>query len=290
MLGSKAEGTTTRWGKAHVWWQQTPQMDLDRWGVLTTLALYADEEGLCYPSQATIARALKRSRPWVNRVIGELAYLGFIEKTARTRSSNAGTTSCEYRLISDPVEFATRKGGVITVTPSCQSQDTPRPANDTPCHPDDTTQSKPKQNNLARPAARDHSPKHTETSREATEREPVPTDWTPSADAMLRACTISPDVDLATHAVMFASRSRSKGYLYTPGRVDEAWIAWLAEDRLKYHRSGRSGPEDRRPHRMAPPLDPGEKRFAAWATAAAAPKLGSEPPLPGRKEAENPWM
>jgi hypothetical protein len=289
MLRSRAEGTTMRWGKAHVWWQQTPEMDLDRWGVLTTLALYADDQGLCYPSQATIARALKKSRPWVNRVIGELADLGFIEKTARTRSSNAGTTSCEYRVISDPLEFASRTGRVTSVTSPCQDQDTPCPANDTPCHHGDTTQSKPKQNKLARPAARDPSEKDAGRERSHTELEPVPVDWAPSANTLNKARTISPNEDLEAHAVMFANRSRSKGYVFARGRVDEAWLGWLAEDRVKNHRKGRCDSlETPRPGVRAS-REPGARRFAAWAAAAAAPKMRAGVLAPGRPEGENPW-
>ncbi|MEI8395241.1 MAG: helix-turn-helix domain-containing protein [Rhodospirillaceae bacterium] len=42
--------------------------------VLVTLKRHADfASGEAFPSQATIARKLGRSRPWVNRVIAELA-------------------------------------------------------------------------------------------------------------------------------------------------------------------------------------------------------------------------
>jgi hypothetical protein len=257
-------------------------MDLDRWGVLTTLALYADENGLCYPSQATIAQALKKSRPWVNRVIGDLAEAGLIRKTFRIRASNGGTTSCEYRVITNPNDLVDGRQGVTCRTPPCQGDDIPR-------HPPDRTQSKPKQNNLARPAPCDPSEKYVGSGRIDTELEPVPEDWAPSADTMGRARTISPDEDLETHAVMFANRSRSKGYVFARGRVDEAWLAWLAEDRLKHLRKGRPDTPDLHRPGIGPKRDPGDRRFAAWAVAAAAPKLKAGAAVPGRAEAENPW-
>jgi hypothetical protein len=278
----QAQGLTTRWGKAQAWWQQAPGMDLDRWGVLTTLALYADEDGLCYPSQATIARALKRSRPWVNRVIGDLAEAGLIRKTSRTRASNGGTTSCEYRVITDPNDVVGVGDGVTRATPL-------RHRDDTPCHRGDTNQPEIKQNNPARPDARDLSEKQPLSDRADTEREPVPADWAPSADTMDKARAVSPDEDLEAHAVMFANRSRSKGYLFARGRVDQAWLAWLAEDRLKQHRKGRvDTPGLQRPG-MGQPRDPGERRFAAWAAAADGPKLPMGAPTPRRPEGENPW-
>jgi hypothetical protein len=257
-------------------------MDLDRWGVLTTLALYADADGLCYPSQATIARVLKRSRPWVNRVIADLADAGLIRKTARTRTGNGGTTSCEYRLVMDPNERLETHPGVTGGTPGCHADDTPR-------HPADRTQYKLKHNNLARPTMRDPSEITAVSDKTNMAREPVPADWTPSANAMERARTLSPDEDLSTHAAMFASRSRAKNYLYATDRIDDAWLAWLAEDRLKHHRKARPDAPAIRAVGLGSSGDPGAKRYAAWAAAASVPKLRTVMPPPGRQEAENPW-
>jgi len=257
-------------------------MNLDRWGVLTTLALYADEEGLCYPSQATIARALKRSRPSVNRVIRDLADAGLIRKTSRTRASNGGTTSCEYRLITDPNELVGPNGPVARETPSCHPDDRA-------CHRDDTTQSKHKQNNLARPVAPDPSEKQAGSSRADAERESVPDDWAPLADTMEKARAVSPNEDLEAHAAMFANRSRSKGYLFAKDRVDDAWLAWLAEDRVKQHRRGRQDAAETQQPGARSPRDPGERRYAAWAAAAGTTKLTARVSAPARLEGENPW-
>jgi hypothetical protein len=259
-------------------------MDLDRWGVLTTLALYADEHGVCYPSQAVIARALKRSRPWVNRVIGELDHLGFIQKTARTRSSNNGTTSCEYRIVTDPRHFQPGSNGVTARTPA-------RHDDDRDCHRHDRTQSETKQNNPAAPSARDPVENHVEAKPADAGREPVPADWTPSDATMARARTLRPDEDLEAHAVMFASRSRAKDYRYAAGQIEDAWLSWLAEDRIKAHRTRKVADEPPRRVNIDSRRDPGERRFAAWATAAATPRQRATAPAPAptRAETDNPW-
>lgn len=49
--------------------------------VLTALAVHADRSGICWPSQATIAALTKLDRSTVNRVIGRLVGMGFVEKS-----------------------------------------------------------------------------------------------------------------------------------------------------------------------------------------------------------------
>lgn len=281
-MGHHHETTITRWGKAHAWWQQVPDMDLDRWGVLTTLATYADENGLCYPSQATIARSLKRSRPWVNRVIGELAQAGLIQKTSRTRAGNNGTTSCEYRIVTDPGQLSDGERLVSRTTPPGHDGDTAR-------HPGDTTQPETKQNNPAPAAARDPDENNSRGRPADAKRQPVPDDWAPSPATMAVAVRLRPDEDLEAHVLMFASRSRANGYLYASGQVDQAWLGWLAEDRLRERRKGRTGDDARAWANSGPPRDAGERRFAAWAAAAAVPRAKARAPTKARREADNPW-
>jgi hypothetical protein len=278
----QADSTTTRWGKVPVWWQQMPGMDLDRWGVLTTLSLYADENGVCFPSQATIARGLKRSRPWVNRVIGDLAKAGLIRKTSRTRAGNAGTTSCEYRLVTDRSEVDGQICAVPTVTPACHDDDMA-------CPPGDRTQLESEQNIPARPEARDPTNTHRIETQSGIEREAVPPDWEPSPATMEKARALMPEEDLAAHAIMFASRCKANGYQYVRGQVDEAWLGWLAEDRLKQHKKGREGPKDRGTGSLGMLQDHKERRFAAWAAAAAAPRLKTTTPACTEPELANPW-
>jgi hypothetical protein len=284
-MSHQPERTTTRWGKAHAWWQTLPDVDLDRWGVLTTLSLYADENGICHPSQATLARALKRSRPWVNRVISDLTEVGLLHKTARTRSTNAGTTSCEYRIVTNPAELRRRADHVTTPTPACHDDDKLSHSGDTPCHQGDTTQFGTKQNNPVRPDARDARCQSVQTERREPQRTvPLPPDWRPSAMAMEAAQGLCPAVNLETHAAMFAAKCRSKGYQYLPDGIDDAWLAWLLEDRLRDdNRRVQPGkhalPRARVSTVRLTPSDIAQQRFEAWAASAAAP------PLP----TANPW-
>jgi hypothetical protein len=266
------ERTTTRWGKAHGWWLLHPMMDADRFCILAALSTYADDQGTCHPSQATLARHLKRSRPWVNRVIAELTEFGLIEKRARTRSGNAGTTSCEYRLVAQSGMNIQDEAPATQMTASRQD-------GDAPCQDGDTTQSKTKQNQYTRPGTRD--PNSQSIQPEAKKRprtEPVPQAWRPSAEVVAVAKTLCPAVDLDAHAVMFAAKSRSKGYHYLTNAIDDAWLAWLLEDGMR-NDVGKN-PQRKNVGPGAPfttvrlsPYEIAEQRFAAWAASAASPPL-----------------
>jgi len=242
------------------------------------LSTYADREGTCHPSQATLARHLKRSRPWVNRVISDLTAYGLIEKSSRTRSSNAGTTSCEYRLVIKPEPVIEHEPPVPPVTHPCQTADTP-------CHDSDTTQLKTKHNQHTRPEARD-APVRSIPTRKTEQQpiQPVPPDWQPSVATKKAAKGLCPAVDLKAHALMFAAKCRAKGYHYLPDAIDDAWLAWLLEDRLRSD-NRRDQPRNKTPHgadsgavRLTP-HEIAQQRLSAWASAAIAP------PLP----TDNPW-
>lgn len=284
-MSNVSDNQTARWGKVHAWWLLHPMINADRFCILSALASYADERGLCHPSQATLARHLKRSRPWVNRVVRELTEIGLVRKTARTRSGNAGTTSCEYRLVERHDAAGTGDYPVTVVTPPDRDVDSP-------CHAGDTTQSITKQNRHPRSAVvGGHADDCAMEARRTTSQVDlgtVPVDWVPSDTAMAKAGTFCPGTDLEAHAMMFASRSRSKGYRYAHGGLDDAWLAWLAEDRLKH---GLDGGGRRSAERSGSARDGsrdvGERRFAAWANAAAAPRVGmARPERPAR---DNPW-
>jgi len=271
-MGDTEQLRTTRWGKAHGWWLLHPMMDADRFCILAALSTYADEDGTCHPSQATLARHLKKSRPWVNRVIGELTKYGLIEKTARTRSGNAGTTSCEYRLVAQPGMGIEDEASVTQVTDRGHDCDTP-------CQGGDTTQSKTKQNQYARPDVRDPCDRSIRAeARERRRTEPVPQGWRPSAEVMGAAKALCPKVDLNAHAAMFAAKSRSKGYQYLANGIDDAWLAWLLEDSMRDDVRKTRQRKNVTPVRLTP-YEIAEQRFVAWGASAAAP------PLP----TANPW-
>ncbi len=288
MVAQAQELLSTRWGKAHAWWLQLPDMDADRWCVMTALATYADEDGVCHPSQATLARWLKRSRPWVNRVIGELAGAGLIRKTARTRTGNAGTTSCEYRIVAHPAGLGISEQHARGAAPGRQVADSACHDGDTPCHDRDTTHLETKQNHTARATAHDPADSENAGTKKGQQGCAVPDNWSPSDEAIEAARVLSPDADLEAHAMMFAARSRAKGYLWRQGRMNDAWLAWLAEDRIRdgqRERRRAERPIESRPRER--PGDAGGKRFAAWAKAAESPRLRTSTPV--RSEDENPW-
>ena len=273
---------TTRWGKVEGWWLHHPDTDADHICMLAALSTYTDDRGTCYPSQATLARHVKRSRPWVNRVIAELTAIGLIRKTARTRTNNAGTTSCEYRLV-DRCEAL--DNSVIPVTEATE----PSHDGDTPSHGDDTTQLTTKQEDYARPAT--HQPMHDRIPERMvrplrSSRVDVPADWKPSEFVMARATLLCPDTDLHAHIIKFVSRCRSKGYLYQADARDDAWLSWLAEDALKEKAHAKSRGADERTRPRGTTSESGDRRFTAWAAAASVPRLERESAQPS---ADNPW-
>jgi hypothetical protein len=239
----------TRWGKVPAWWLLHDEMDADRFCVMAALATYADEDGMCEPSQATLARRLKRSRPWVNKVVAELANAGLLEKTARHRQ-NGGTTSCRYRLAMVPPSGDTEMTGPVS------REDSPR-------HGGDTNHRQSKQIQDSRPMrATAVSPEPPEFQAE------LHPEWQPSPEVQAQALQLYPDANLEEHTALFVSRSVAKGYRYRPGNEGRVWLSWLIE-----HRRDRKPGETRtgavrppRPGRAPDRVD----RLAAWATAAGA--------------------
>jgi hypothetical protein len=277
---SGEDGLVTRWGKVPAWWLLHPRMDADRFCVMAAMATYADETGRCEPSQATLARHLRRSRPWVNGVVARLAADGFLEKTGRSRR-NGGNTSCEYRLCMEPPVMTS--DAVTGVTAPDAVQDSPR-------HRGDQSQAVVKQIQNSRLTARadqigQSGPEIRGTTSGTVEE--VPRDWRPSTEDLTRGHAICPEADLVGHATLFVHRCRAKGYRYTPGALGDAWLAWLIEDHGPGGRRSRSArtvpgtPEHtslaQTSARISPrPQDRGERlddRMSAWAAAASAPRV-----------------
>ena len=268
----------TRWGRVPAWWLMHPEIDADRFCVMAAMATYADREGYCDPSQATLARHLRRSRPWVNRVVAELASAGLLRKTARVRA-NGGTTSCRYRLAMVPSDVVP-SGATAPVTAVAE----PRPACDSPRHRPDTNQPVVEQSHGARPDARAGADLHSAiadagfaTGRaEARPTCEVPRGWAPSDEAVAEALRLCPDADLEEHTARFVSRCRAKGYKFARHGIDDAWLAWLLEDRQR----ARERAQERAALRPLPGagatahaarssgLGHRHDRFAAWGVAA----------------------
>jgi hypothetical protein len=256
-----------RWGRAPAWWLQHPATNLDLIGVLCALCTYADKDGFCEPSQSTIARQLKRSRPWVNRVIADLTTLGFIEKEIRHRKHNNGMTSCRYRLLHEPRHSDAH---VIEATEPVTTEDTPR-------HRGDTSHLNQEHNQTTLAVTREAEPTKSQSSKDgeattaaATDQfAEVPDNWEPSDHAAKRARLLHPEIDLAVHAAMFVHKCRAKNYRCIPGRLDDLWLSWVATDRLRDDKEARAALT--RPNKASAvrkSAERAEERFDAWAMAA----------------------
>ena len=71
---------------------------LDEIGVLAVMSTYADREGHCRVSQSTVARILKRSRPWVIKTLNSLEELRLVERTQVFDPRTGARRACAYRL------------------------------------------------------------------------------------------------------------------------------------------------------------------------------------------------
>jgi hypothetical protein len=291
-------GAVTRWGKVPAWWLLHPEIDADRFAVLAALATYADENGICEPSQATLAKRLGRSRPWVNRVIADLASVGLLRKTGRSRA-NGGTTSCRYMLALCPSQTeafarlaaceAVEANASDPVTRQTGEQPFADSETDTPRQRADRNQlfAEQIQNPRAATSVRDWGQSHgpgpgisnlTETLAWQPATEPTATadvtpdmNWVPSETVVAEARRLAPNCDLDLHTSLFISRSIAKGYAYRS--LDAAWLSWLLKDRADdLRRSAEATERERhrktsRPPRRGAPTDL-KDRLHAWATAA----------------------
>lgn len=253
-MASAGLGVVTRWGKVPAWWLLHDGMDADRFCVMAAMATYADEAGMCDPSQATLARHLKRSRPWVNRIVAELAELGFVEKTGRVRR-NGGTTSCLYRLLLVPHDEP-----VAPETPGVSREDAP-------CHAHDTSQQQLEHSHTRPPRAAAGEPATAPTEAAAE----LPSDWRPSEADLDEAFRLCPDADLEAHTARFRARCRAKGYRYRPSGFGAAWLAWLLEDLQRTGGSPGARPRASSPHRRASSqaAEQPALRYTAWGHAAS---------------------
>lgn len=282
-----------RWGRIPAWWLDHPGLDADGLAVLAALSTYADEAGVCWPSQATLAGKLKRSRPTVNRILGRLEALGLVAIEHR-RSASGGRLSCRYRL-------------ALTVTgPAGDAAGLDIPADsrtDSPCPAASHEQPEPEQipDTLHRHAG--HRPANAGKSvgGEPAAAMPVGEDWTPSASDRHWAAMRFPDVDLDRHAERFVQQCRAHGYRYRD--VAAAWRSWLLQDmarmaqqpaepsrdpesRTNRLRTGHSAIDrSKAGHSKAGPAKAGrsgsrpaadaEQRLSAWASVAA--RLNGQP-------------
>ncbi|ALG72345.1 hypothetical protein VY88_31865 [Azospirillum thiophilum] len=267
-----------RWGRIPAWWLDHPDLDADGLAVLAALSTYADEAGICWPSQATLADKLKRSRPTVNRILGRLESLGLVTIEHR-RATNGGRLSCRYRLVlTTPQGAAT--GGAGADIPADSRADSPCPA---------ASQKQPESEQIP-------DTLHLRTGKARSgESEQVAQDWVPSAEDRQWAQDRFPTVDVDRHAERFVQQCRAHGYRYRDAAA--AWRSWLLQDMARAGlQSGNgadrraAGPAPRHaPRSQSRPAVDAEQRLSAWASVAA--RLNGQSPAGGTaaNTAANPW-
>ncbi|MFC5357793.1 helix-turn-helix domain-containing protein [Azospirillum himalayense] len=252
--------TISRWGKIPAWWLDHPDLEADGFAVLAALATYADEQGVCWPSQSTLAAKLKRSRPTINRILQRLDDMGLVSIEHR-RGRDGSRLSCLYRL---RVE---RDGETVAEAATRPVQNLDR---------DDSEANAPCQ-----PASQKHL--HSEQipdSLASGGRGPahdVPADWVPTADDLAWARSRFDTVDIGQHVESFVLRCQAHGYRYRD--ISAAWRAWLFQDAAAgkapavktLATAETTTPGSNRPRESA-----SEQRINAWLAVAARLK-GTQP-------------
>ena len=248
---------TTRWGRFPFWWFSVAGINADHIAVLAAISVHTNKSGVCVVSQGALAALLKRSRPWVNRVIGELANSGILEKQCRKKAnSNLANAYYVNFLPTKEIEFHLQsKTGDETEAEwgegARHQDDTPCHVGDAPCHVGDTIE-QIKNNKLTPTLAREMPlPSH-----ENHEKIIPPENWWPSPEFISRAEKICPGIDVESSIIHFISKSFANKYRYYPHAIGHAWLSWCIEDRTKFT------PKATPSHR------PSQERFLAWGLAA----------------------
>jgi hypothetical protein len=240
-------------------WLDDPDLGADEIAVLVALRRHADhKDGTLAVRQGLLATKLKRSRPWVNAVIGRLEALGRLK-----RFRIEGRRCCGYQLPDVAAIAAARSRTTDTSAAS------PCPPPDSRSQPDDT-ELNPANINFSRSGINAECVAFGSADETATIDAHVPAaDWQPTDNNLVWAMQTYPDVDLAEHTALFVARSRSKGYAFKD--LNAGWRAWLIEDYRKIRAAAEKGaavPWSGRGGRGRGG-DAGYERMAAWAAAAA---------------------
>jgi len=239
----------SRWGRIPAWWLDHPDLDADGFAVLAALATFADEQGVCWPSQSTLAVKLKRSRPTINRILQRLDDIGLVGIEHR-RGRDGSRLSCLYRLRVER-EGASAAEGAVRPVQASQEQ----------------LQSEQNPDSLA------------SGGREPAQEVPaeVPAGWMPNSDDLAWAGSRFGTVDLDQHVEGFVLRCQAHGYRYRD--VSAAWRAWLVQDAAAGKApamktvSTAGAPTPGRTRENA-----AEQRVTAWMTVAARLKAAKPAP------------
>ncbi len=86
--------------RATSWAWETPTKDIGMTNkfVLLALADYADKDGICFPSQATLGDKVDLSERTVRGCLAELEALGFITRTVRSSTSGRRSDSIQLEI------------------------------------------------------------------------------------------------------------------------------------------------------------------------------------------------
>ncbi|PWC88488.1 hypothetical protein TSH100_07790 [Azospirillum sp. TSH100] len=261
------------------WWLDHPGLEADGFAVLAALATFADDTGLCWPSQSTLAAKLKRSRPTINRIIQGLSDLGLVSVEHR-RGRDGARLSCLYRLRFTPPDA----DAAAAIHPD-SAADRDDSATHIPCPPASQEQVHSKQIPDSHASGEPMSEWAGERAGEQvdgrTRAREVPEGWMPTADDLAWARARHAEIDLGSHVEGFILRCRAHGYRYRD--VSSAWRAWLSQDAavgkapvtasFTGNLAGKPSafaPADRPSARpSARPSGSAEQRLGAWSAAAA---------------------
>jgi hypothetical protein len=245
-----------------------PDVGVDELAMLACLSTYLDRQGYCWPSQKTLAARLKKSRPWVIKVLNRLVETGLVVRTRRERK-DGGLRSCLYRMPAP--EFT--GPAVLNIGPddeqdNAQGADAPAnaqeypervpseqacPERDRDCPDGDMNHQHKIQNSLSQERASAQTGERVsgnaiqETASPRGVARPVPDGWAPSAEDLVWAAKAHPDMDAEALTRAFVHTSQAKGYAYIdPGC---AWRSWFANQRRwkeeRHERFARSRTEKR---------------------------------------------
>ncbi|KAA0684858.1 helix-turn-helix domain-containing protein [Azospirillum brasilense] len=207
--------TNSRWGKIPAWWLDHPDLDADGFAVLAALATFANENGVCWPSQSTLAAKLKRSRPTINRILQRLHDIGLVTIEHR-RGRDGSRLSCLYQLRVAQNEEAVAPTVIIQAARPVSAGDRDDSPANAPC---------------PAPSQEHHHPEQNPDSLASGGRGPVcevPADWMPNTDDLAWARSRFGTVDLSRHVEGFVLRCQAHGYRYRD--ISAAWRAWLTQD------------------------------------------------------------
>jgi hypothetical protein len=273
-----AETLPARWGIVRAEWLFHPDIGVDELAMLACLSTYLNRQGYCWPSQKTLAARLKKSRPWVIKVLNRLVETGLVIRTRRERK-DGGLRSCLYRMPAPNFTGAvvlddkpsTDAPVVAQEYPERVSSEQACPERDRDCRDGDMNHQHKIQDSLSQERAR---AQHRERASGKTIHgmvkscrvaRPVPDGWTPSAADLAWAAKAYPDMDPETLTREFVYASQAKGYTYV--NLGCAWRSWFANQRRwkedchdRFVRSRRGKRSYRNQESPEPPLGSGNTR------------------------------